>query len=195
MAKQELSIAKQEKAQERIKNFRSELQDYRSQFSALKTVKEDALQAVNRGELLGRRPYVTATPENPYATASVPSTTTATRYGMTSSPVTGGAGAALGSADEQREAHAIREQHFFSNTNNALDEYIMRGQAVLGSLSEQKEMMKNTQKRLYSVANTLGVSGETIRMVERRAKEDKWIFWGGVIIFLLFCWLCIHFLR
>ena len=28
-------------------------------------------------------------------------------------------------------------------------------------------MLKGTQKRLYGVANTLGVSGETIRMVER----------------------------
>lgn len=49
--------------------------------------------------------------------------------------------------------------------------------------------------RLYSVANTLGISGDTIRMIERRAREDKWIFWAGVIVFVLFCWLCIHLFR
>ena len=94
-----------------------------------------------------------------------------------------------------REAHAFREQNFFANTNQALDDYIARGQAVLGDLGSQREMMKNTQKRLYGVANTLGISGETIRMVERRAKQDKWIFAAGAVIFFLFCWLVIHYLR
>lgn len=101
----------------------------------------------------------------------------------------------MGSGDVSREDHALREQHFFASTNSALDEYIARGQAVLGDLGTQREMLKNTQKRLYSVANTLGVSGDTIRMIERRSREDKWIFWAGVVVFFLFCWLCLHFLR
>lgn len=82
-----------------------------------------------------------------------------------------------------------------SSTNSALDEYLERGRAVLGDLGQQKEIMKGTQRRLYNVANTLGVSGETIRMVERRAKQDKWVFWGGVIVFFGFCWLVLHYLR
>jgi golgi SNAP receptor complex member 2 len=76
-----------------------------------------------------------------------------------------------------------------------IDEYLDRGRAVLGDLGQQREILKGTQKKLYSVANTLGVSGDTIRMVERRAKQDKWIFWGGVVVFFLFCWLVIHYLR
>lgn len=48
---------------------------------------------------------------------------------------------------------------------------------MLADLGEQREILKGTQRRLYSVANTLGVSGDTIRMVERRARQDKWIFW------------------
>ena len=82
-----------------------------------------------------------------------------------------------------------------SSTNAALDEYLERGRAVLGDLGDQREMLKGTQKKLYTVANTLGVSGDTIRMVERRAKQDKWIFWAGVIVFFAFCWLVIHYLR
>jgi Golgi SNAP receptor complex protein 2 len=66
---------------------------------------------------------------------------------------------------------------------------------VLGDLSQQREMLKSTQRRLYSVGNTLGISGDTIRMVERRAKEDKWIFGAGVVVFFLFCWLVLHYLR
>lgn len=82
-----------------------------------------------------------------------------------------------------------------ASTNAQLDEYLERGRAVLGDLGQQREMLKGTQKKLYTVANTLGVSGDTIRMVERRAKQDKWIFWAGVVIFSLFCWLVIYFLR
>lgn len=101
----------------------------------------------------------------------------------------------MGSGQVTREAHALREQNFFANTHSALDEYLARGQAVLGDLGQQREMLKGTQKRLYSVANTLGVSGDTIRMVERRAKEDKWIFGAGCVIFFVFCWLVLKYFR
>ena len=89
----------------------------------------------------------------------------------------------------------LRENTFFNQTSNQLDEFLDRGRAVLGDLGQQREMLKGTQRKLYSVANTLGISGDTIRMVERRAKQDKWIFYGGVLIFFAFCWLVIHYLR
>lgn len=89
----------------------------------------------------------------------------------------------------------LREHTFFNKTSEQLDEFLDRGRAVLGDLGQQRDMLKGTQRRLYSVANTLGISGDTIRMVERRAKQDKWIFWAGVIVFFLFCWLVIHYLR
>lgn len=192
LAKQELNPAKQEKAFERVKNFRAELTEYRSHFDNLKTAREDAVHTQNRGELLGRRPYAANTPENPY------SNSTATASGQTSEGHGGGGGGGygmMGSGDVTREQHALREQNFFASTNSALDEYIARGQAVLGDLGAQRDMLKNTQRRLYSVGNTLGISGDTIRMVERRAREDKWIFGAGVVVFFGFCWLCLHFLR
>lgn len=191
LAKQELNPAKQEKAIDRIRNFQTELSEFRAQFDSLKAAREEAAHQSNRSELLGRRPYAAATPENPYATTS------ATASGSTGYGGGGGAGhsRSMSMAEDQRESHALREQSFFANTNTALDEYIARGQAVLGDLSNQRDMLKNTQKRMYTVANTLGISGDTIRMVERRAREDKWIFWAGVVVFVLFCWLCLHFLR
>ncbi|KAH8681738.1 hypothetical protein BX600DRAFT_447228 [Xylariales sp. PMI_506] len=196
LAKQELVVAKQEKAFERLKNFRSELSEYRDQFNDLKSAREDAQNSQNRSELLGRRPFAAATPENPYA--NVGAGDRARGEVPTNRYASGGAVSGqmtMGSNDYTREAHALREQDFFASTNQALDDYIARGQAVLGDLGQQRDMLKNTQKKLYSVANTLGVSGDTIRMIERRAKQDKWIFWGGVIVFFGFCWLCLHYLR
>lgn len=180
---------KQEEAFARVKRFREDLSAFRDEIDSLKKAREEAQHQNNRAELLGRRPY-NATPENPYANVSTASTNPAFQpKSQQQGPLT------TGSADEMREAHAFREQNFFANTNSALDDYIARGQAVLGDLGQQREMLKGTQKRLYNVANTLGVSGETIRMVERRAREDKWIFFAGVIIFFVFCWLVIHYLR
>lgn len=196
LARQEIVPKKQEEAFGRVKKFREDLAGYRAQVDNLKQAREEAQYQNNRAELLGRRPYnANSTPENPYAN------TNTTNTSSTFQPRHGGAASqqqqhlTTGSQDEMREAHAFREQNFFANTNHALDDYIARGQAVLGDLGQQREMLKNTQKRLYSVANTLGISGETIRMVERRAREDKWIFAAGVIIFFAFCWLVMHYLR
>lgn len=191
LAKQEIVPKKQEEAFERAKRFREDLSDFRTQVDLLKKTREDTQHQANRTELLGRRPYQ-GTPENPYAHASSATTHSVfqPRNGsQANGPLT------TGSTEPTRESHAFREQNFFSNTNQALDEYIARGQAVLGDLGDQREMLKNTQKRLYSVGTTLGISGDTIRMVERRAREDKWIFFAGVIVFFLFCWLVIHYLR
>ncbi|GJC94671.1 vesicle transport V-SNARE protein [Colletotrichum higginsianum] len=67
LARQELVQKKQEEALERVKKFRDDLSDFKSQVDSLKKAREDAVHNNNRGELLGRRAYVTATPENPYA--------------------------------------------------------------------------------------------------------------------------------
>ena len=143
----------------------------------------------NRTELLGRRPHHTQTPENPYSQSSL-AQNSAFAPAKSQSLSFGAA-----PQDYTRETHALREQSFMSSTNAALDEYLERGRAIVGDLGDQREMLKGTQKKLYSVGTTLGISGDTIRMIERRAKQDKWIFWAGVIVFFGFCGLVIHYLR
>ncbi|KAJ5910823.1 uncharacterized protein N7473_000126 [Penicillium subrubescens] len=188
LSKKELIPEKQQKAFDRVKNFRTELADYRAQFDRLRKEREEAQSVTNRNELLGRRPHHAATPENPYAQSSLP---TSSAFAPSSSGLSFGAGP----SNHTRETQALREQSFFANTHTQLDDFLDRGRAVLADLGQQREVLKGTQRRLYSVANTLGVSGDTIRMVERRARQDKWIFWGGVVIFFLFCWAVLHFLR
>ncbi|OJI81749.1 hypothetical protein ASPTUDRAFT_77047 [Aspergillus tubingensis CBS 134.48] len=190
LSKKELIPEKQEKAFERVKNFRSELADYRQHFDRLRKEREEAQSVTNRNELLGRRPHHTATPENPYAQSSLPQSSAF-------APSSSRSGLSFGAspADYNRETHALREQSFLASTNTQIDEFLDRGRAVLADLGQQREVLKGTQRRLYSVANTLGVSGDTIRRVERRARQDKWIFWGGVLLFFLFCWAVLHFLR
>ncbi|KAH8705954.1 putative v-SNARE protein Bos1 [Talaromyces proteolyticus] len=191
LAKSEIIAEKKEKAAERERNFRTALTDYRQQFERLRKEREEAASVTNRSELFGRRPHNAATPENPYADSALPRTSAFGNGNASGSGLSFGAGPGT----YERESHALREQSFFAQTNNQLDEFLDRGRAVLNDLGQQRDILKGTQRRLYSVGNTLGISGDTIRMVERRAKEDKWIFWGGVVVFFLFCWLVLHFLR
>ena len=130
-----------------------------------------------------------ATPENPYANTG--------QIAVQNSPFRPSNPSALGTApqDYTRETHAFREQSFTAQANAQLDEFLERGRNVLGDLGQQREMLKGTQAKLYSIGNTLGISGDTIKMVERRAKQDKWIFWAGVVIFFGFCYLVLRFLR
>ncbi|RMZ82514.1 hypothetical protein DV737_g1971, partial [Chaetothyriales sp. CBS 132003] len=183
LSRSEPNQEKKDKAEERLKNFKADLASFRAQFDELKKEREAAINLSNRNELLGRRPHNAPTPENPYAHVS-------SQGGSVFAPADGSVqrGLSIGGRDNYtREEHALREQNFFQVANSQLDEFLDRGRAVLGDLGQQREMLKGTQKKLYNVANTLGVSGDTIRMVERRAKQDKWIFWAGVIIFFSFC--------
>lgn len=186
---------KQAKAYERTKNFRAEQADYRERFERVKREIEEQEITQATSDLSVRRPHMTATPDNPYAHSGSP-------YGAQTAPANRyGGGSALGgygaqpSGDATRESHTFREQSFLQQANTQMDEFLERGADVLGNLGSQRDMLKNTQKKLYSVGNTLGISGDTIRMVERRAKQDKWIFWGGVIVFFVFCYFVIRWLR
>ncbi|KAI5844972.1 hypothetical protein DFP73DRAFT_526448 [Morchella snyderi] len=193
MARREIVPAKQEKAFQRVKNFRKEMSEFRQQFDQLKSDRAEKEHTVARGELLGRRGHSSATPENPYANAHTRNHSASLQHSPFA-PAPGN-GLGMGSGSLQREDHVFRERDFMSRTNDQLDDYLDRGRAVLADLGEQRAMLKNTQRKLYSVANTLGVSRDTIRMIERRAAQDKWIFYGGVIVFFVFCYLVLRWLR
>lgn len=205
----ELVEAKKATGAEKLLRFKSELAEYRQRFADLKNDREQQNEAQARSELLGRRPHASQTPENPYADAAISSGATGGNVNplfRTNNPnFQPGAGGqnsyssyqspyGLGN-DNARESHALREQSFFSAGNSTLDEYIQRGRDVLGDLGDQRETLKGVQKKIYNVGNTLGISGDTIRMVERRAKQDKWIFWGGVVVFVVFVYFVLRYLR
>ncbi|KAL7266789.1 Protein transport protein bos1 [Rhizina undulata] len=189
LARREIIPAKQEKAFQRVKNFRKELADYRQQFDKLRSERSEAEHTVARGELLGRRGHSSATPENPYANS-----THARNSSISSSPFAPSSSSAPQST-ASREDHVFRESDFLSRTNEQLDDFLDRGRAVLSDLGEQRVMLKHTQRKLYSVANTLGISRDTIRMIERRASQDKWIFYGGIVVFFAFCYFVVKWLR
>ncbi|KAJ8103545.1 hypothetical protein POJ06DRAFT_3281 [Lipomyces tetrasporus] len=181
MARRELVPAKQDKAFARIRNFRTEAGEARTLFEKLKKEREEAQNNLNRAELLGRRPHHSATPDNPYAT------------GLTSNGSSVGGSGGVQISDSIPAAAIPRE--FFQRTGDQLDEFLERGRAVLGDLVEQRNVLKSTQRKLYSAANTLGISSDTIKYIERRARQDKVVFWAGVAICLLSFYFILRWLR
>lgn len=192
-ASNELVQAKKLKAQDRLKSFRADLAAFRDEFEILKGQRDDARTGQDRSELLGRRPHTTGTPE--IVSGDEHSTPAPPAPYLSSNPLFAGRPPPQTyNAHYTQHDHAFRESSFLDTASSQLDGFLDRGRAVLGDLNQQRDVLKGTQRKLYSVGNTLGISGDTIRMVERRAKEDKWIFWSCVVVFVLFVWLVLHYL-
>lgn len=101
-----------------------------------------------------------------------------------------GANGSGGGADgySAREGHALREHSFIQNTEAQLDAFIAQGREVWGNLTEQRDILKGTQRRLLDAANTMGLSRTVINAVERRSTQDNMIFAVGAIFTLVcFC--------
>lgn len=195
LARRELVPTKQQQAYERIKNFRAEMAECREEFERIKRERGEADQTSNRLELLGRRPAASTTPDNPYAYNSNSSTFASSSVHQRTSSISNNTGPGGYVQHQPMENHLLRENNFLQNTHNQLDEFLDRGRNVLSDLQDQRSVLKGAQRRLYSIGTTLGISGDTIRMIERRAKRDKWVFYGGIVVFLVFCWLVVRWLK
>ncbi|KAK9463434.1 uncharacterized protein V1516DRAFT_667746 [Lipomyces oligophaga] len=192
VARRELVQDKQDKAFARIRNFRAELATARAEYDGLRKAREEASVVANRMELLGRRPHASATPDNPYARDGIGGGGGGVgRYGAESSGTAYSSG--TGISDSIPAAAIPRE--FFQRTGDQLDEFIAKGKSVLDDLVEQRGMLKGTQRRLYSAANTLGVSNETIKYIERRAMQDKAVFYIGVLVVVLAFYFIVRWFR
>ncbi|KAG2204280.1 hypothetical protein INT46_004538 [Mucor plumbeus] len=93
-----------------------------------------------------------------------------------------------------RDEFALREQSFAHNTDSQLDDFIGQAQNLLENLTDQHSILKKTQKKILDTANHLGLSQNVIRYIERRSAQDKWIFYGGMIITVLCLWAIVHFI-
>lgn len=95
---------------------------------------------------------------------------------------------------DPRTNAALSEHDFLSTTSQTLDAYLSQGQAVLSDLASQRDVLKGTQRRLRSAANTLGLSRNTIAFVERRTREDWYILLGGGVVTLVCFYMILKYL-
>lgn len=90
--------------------------------------------------------------------------------------------------------YAIQHQNSLQNANRGVDEMLHTGANALESLRSQRMTLKGAQRRIMDMANTLGLSNHTMRLIERRVKQDKVILIVGMIATLFVIALVIIYL-
>jgi hypothetical protein len=73
----------------------------------------------------------------------------------------------------------------FQNANRGVDDILQSGAGILENLRDQRMTIKGAHRRLYDIANTLGLSNTTMRFIERRAYQDQFILFGGMVVTLI----------
>lgn len=81
--------------------------------------------------------------------------------------------------------YAIQHQNSLQNANRGVDEMLFTGANALESLRNQRITLKGAQRKIMDMANTLGLSNHTMRLIEKRASEDKFIIIAGVVVTLI----------
>ncbi|PWN43195.1 V-snare-domain-containing protein [Ceraceosorus guamensis] len=92
---------------------------------------------------------------------------------------------ANGGSSRGREDMALREHSFIGNAEAQIDALIAQGRQTWGNLTEQRDVLKGTQKRLRDAALTMGLSRDVISYIERRSTQDNIIFAVGALFTLV----------
>ena len=77
---------------------------------------------------------------------------------------------------------ALQQNQRLTDSHRGMDELLSSGSNILSNLKEQRITLKGAQKKILDIANTLGLSNTVMRLIEKRANQDKLILFGGMII-------------
>lgn len=106
----------------------------------------------------------------------------------------------LNSATKDQETsilidHSLQHNMSLQNANRGVDDMLRSGSGILEGLRDQRSMLKGTQKRMLDLVNVLGLSDATMRLIDRRVVQDKFILITGMVVTLLVIVLVLVYLR
>lgn len=81
--------------------------------------------------------------------------------------------------------YSVQHQNSLQNSHRGVDEMLHTGANALDSLRSQRMTLKGAQKRIMDMASTLGISNHTMKLIQKRASEDKVILIFGCVITLI----------
>lgn len=79
------------------------------------------------------------------------------------------------------------------NAHRGVDDMLMTGSSALENLRSQREKLKGAHKRILDIGNTLGLSNHTMRLIEKRISEDKYVLYIGMAVTLLIIFIFIYY--
>ncbi|XP_052866171.1 probable Golgi SNAP receptor complex member 2 [Anopheles cruzii] len=90
--------------------------------------------------------------------------------------------------------YSLQHHNSMQNAHQGVDEMLWTGSNVLDGLRSQRDTLKGARKRILDIGNTLGLSNQTMKMIERRLVEDKYFLYGGMFVTTAIIVLVIYFL-
>lgn len=157
----------------RLQKFVDDYALFTAKFNALRQQRETQAHANARLELVGRRNVAS---ENPYESDLCQS-----------------------QADTHRQMSYLeglyREKTSIQRGTQQIDQILEMGRNALEDIIDQNDTLIRIGQTFEQSLVVLGVSRGTIKRVERRAREDKWIFVALVLIFFMLCYYIIKWFR
>uniref|UniRef100_A0A6B2F510 Golgi SNAP receptor complex member 2 n=1 Tax=Bothriechis nubestris TaxID=1766655 RepID=A0A6B2F510_9SAUR len=80
------------------------------------------------------------------------------------------------------------------NAHRGMDDLIGSGTSILKGLRDQRVTLKGTHKKIMDVANMLGLSNTVMRLIEKRAFQDKYFMIGGMLVTCIIMFLVVQYL-
>lgn len=158
------------KHETRLEKFNLDAREFTQKFDQLKLQRENLRHEANTQELMGRRPGAN-TSENPFEAAN-----------NAPPPMMYSEGLA-------------KELALLLRGSQQLDQILEMGQQAFEDIVGQNETLQRVKAKFEDSLVTLGVSRGTIRTIEKRAREDKWIFWAGVVFLFVSFWYILRWFR
>ncbi|XP_025405189.1 probable Golgi SNAP receptor complex member 2 [Sipha flava] len=80
---------------------------------------------------------------------------------------------------------SIQHQNSLQGAHRGVDDLLGSGASMLQSLREQRDRLTATRNRLAGIFGSLRLSNTTMKYIEKRLKEDRYILYGGMAITIL----------
>lgn len=90
--------------------------------------------------------------------------------------------------------HSLQHHTQMNNAHQGVDDMLTTGGSILTSLRNQRELLKGARNKMVTIGSTLGLSDHTMRLIERRLSEDKYVMFAGMFVTLFIIGLVIYFL-
>ncbi|XP_042331767.1 Golgi SNAP receptor complex member 2 isoform X1 [Sceloporus undulatus] len=88
----------------------------------------------------------------------------------------------------------LQHNESLQNAHRGMDDLIGSGTSILQGLRDQRVTLKGTHKKIMDVANMLGLSNTVMRLIEKRAFQDKYFMIGGMLVTCVLMFLVVQYL-
>ncbi|CAI5451038.1 unnamed protein product [Caenorhabditis angaria] len=82
--------------------------------------------------------------------------------------------------------HELNTNEHLKQSTSLIDQMLLQGAHILEDLENQKSALFSIRKRFHFVAKSIGISDTTLRLIDKRVKEDWKLFVFGVIFCMIF---------